>query len=84
MSSGGVTSAPRRAARRGRVGRGDAGRIARDAGTRRGRAIEREAAHLRLWNGQYILVQPHWRGDPQVGIVKPAYEVDRTSSRWAS
>ena len=57
---------------------------ASDGGDGASRALHFVRAHLRLWNGQYILVQPHWRGDPQVGIVKPAYEVDRTSSRWAS
>lgn len=46
------------------------------------RALHFVRAHLRLWEGRYILVQPHWRGDPQVGIVKPAYEVDRSTSRW--
>lgn len=46
------------------------------------RALHFVRAHLRLWEGRYILVQPHWRGDPQVGIVKPAYEVDRQTSTW--
>lgn len=41
-------------------------------------------AHLRLWKGRYILVQPHWRGDPQVGIRSTSYEIDRQHSRWAN
>lgn len=48
------------------------------------RALHFVRAHLRLWNGQYILVQPHWRGDPQVGIIKPGYEIDRQGSTWSS
>ena len=46
------------------------------------RALHFVRAHLRLWNGSYILVQPHWRGDPQVGIVSPNYEIDRQNSKW--
>ncbi len=48
------------------------------------RALHFVRAHLRLWEGRYILVQPHWRGDPQVGIVKPGYEIDRQTSTWSS
>lgn len=55
---------------------------ASDGGDGASRALHFVRAHLRLWNGSYILVQPHWRGDPQVGIVKPGYEVDRQTSVW--
>lgn len=46
------------------------------------RALHFVRAHLRLWNGSYILVRPHWRGDPAVGIRSTSYEVDRQHSRW--
>ena len=47
------------------------------------RALHFVRAHLRLWKGTYILVSPHWRGDPQVGIRSTSYEIDRQHSRWA-
>lgn len=56
---------------------------ASDGGDGASRALHFVRAHLRLWEGRYILVQPHWRGDAQIGIVKPAYEVDRQTSTWA-
>lgn len=55
---------------------------ASDGGDGASRALHFVRAHLRLWEGRYILVQPHWRGDPQVGIRKPNYEVDRQTSKW--
>lgn len=47
------------------------------------RALHFVRAHLRLVDGSYILVRPHWRGDPAVGLRKTSYEIDRQSSRWA-
>lgn len=38
--------------------------------------------HLRLVQGQYILVRPHWRGDPALGIRDTHYRVDRKNSKW--
>jgi hypothetical protein len=55
---------------------------ASDGGDGASRALHFVRAHLRLWEGRYILVQPHWRGDPQIGIVKPGYEIDRQTSTW--
>jgi len=48
------------------------------------RALHFVRAHLRLWRGIYILVRPHWRGDPAVGIRNTSYEIDRQRSRWAN
>jgi hypothetical protein len=56
---------------------------ASDGGDGASRALHFVRAHLRLWNGRYILVSPHWRGDPAVGMRKTSYEIDRRSSRWA-
>lgn len=47
------------------------------------RALHMVRAHLRLWEGRYILVRPHWRGDPVIGIRNTSYEMDRSGSRWA-
>lgn len=46
------------------------------------RAHHHVRAHLRLMNGTYVLVKPHWRGDPQVGIRQTSYEIERNGSRW--
>ena len=32
-------------------------------------------AHLRLKRGRFEFVRPHWRGDPKLGHVEPAYRV---------
>lgn len=39
-------------------------------------------AHLRLVNDHYVLVTPHWRGDPALGIRNTAYEAGRRNSKW--
>jgi hypothetical protein len=39
------------------------------------RALHFVRAHLRLRLGKIELVRPHWRGDAQLGIKRPAYLV---------
>lgn len=39
------------------------------------RALHWVRAHLRLYRGKVILVSPHWRGDPQLGVKRPAYVI---------
>ncbi len=56
---------------------------ASDGGDGASRALHHVRAHLRLWEGRYILVSPHWRGNPQVGIRRTTYEIDRQNSTWA-
>lgn len=46
------------------------------------KALHMVRAHLRLVGDRYVLVSPHWRGDPKVGIMRTTYEVDRNNSRW--
>ena len=46
------------------------------------RALHFVRSHLRLVDGRYVLVRPHWRGDAAIGIVKPGYEIERENSRW--
>jgi hypothetical protein len=55
---------------------------ASDGGDGASRCLHFVRAHLRLWKGSYILVSPHWRGDPSLGMRKTSYEVDRQTSRW--
>lgn len=51
-------------------------------GTGSPKALHLVRAHLRLVNDRYVLVSPHWRGDPQRGIMRTTYEADRQKSRW--
>jgi hypothetical protein len=48
------------------------------------KALHFVRAHLRFipTMGQYVLVQPHWRGDPALGIRDTHYRVDRKNSKW--
>lgn len=46
------------------------------------RALHFVRAHLRFRLGQYELVQPHWRGDPAIGMMNTSYRADREHSRW--
>lgn len=39
-------------------------------------------AHLRFRLGQYELVKPHWRGDPEVGVIETDYAAGRSKSKW--
>jgi hypothetical protein len=45
------------------------------AGNGSPRALHFVRAHLRLRLGRVELVRPHWRGDAQLGIKRPAYLV---------
>jgi hypothetical protein len=47
------------------------------------RALHLVRAHLRFVRNQYVLVKPHWRGDPQKGIMNTTYEADRQNSKWS-
>ncbi len=57
---------------------------ASDGGDGASRALHHVRSHLRLVNGIYVLVKPHWRGNPQVGIRRTSYEIDRQNSTWAA
>jgi hypothetical protein len=46
------------------------------------KALHMVRAHLRLVNDHYVLVSPHWRGDPAIGIRSTSYEAGRNNSRW--
>lgn len=40
-----------------------------------GKALHFVRAHLRIQNGQLVLVSPHWRGDPALGMVQSRYRL---------
>jgi hypothetical protein len=46
------------------------------------RALHFVRTYLRFHRGEYIIVSPHWRGDPALGIRDTSYRVDRTDSHW--
>jgi hypothetical protein len=43
------------------------------------RALHWVRAHLRFRMGQWEIVKPHWRGDPSIGIKRPAYRLTHNS-----
>lgn len=51
-------------------------------GTGASKALHMVRAHLRLVSDRYVLVSPHWRGDPQIGVRRTTYEAERHNSRW--
>lgn len=46
------------------------------------KALHMVRAHLRLVGDRYVLISPHWRGDPQIGIRRTTYEAERRTSKW--
>ncbi|USM11512.1 anti-CRISPR protein [Citromicrobium phage vB_CbaS-RXM] len=48
------------------------------------KALHHVRAHLRLVKDHYVFVSPHWRGDPQRGILQTTYEADRHNSKWSN
>ena len=46
------------------------------------RAHLRFLVHPRYKNVSVTLVQPHYRGNPELGILNTSYAIDRTNSRW--
>ena len=46
------------------------------------RAHLRFLVHPRYKNVSVVLVPPHWRGNPELGIMNTRYAVERTKSKW--
>lgn len=46
------------------------------------RAHPRFYVHPRYKEASVVIVQPHWRGNPELGIKNPTYNVEREGSVW--